>query len=343
MALSQIISYNVGFGDCFLLKFMDMNNNPSFLLLDCGTRDGGDADWIAIANDISDELKNNNCTSISFMLTHLHYDHYVGFNHVRKKLIDKNITVNDFYISAKLSNDSFKKIYNDFMRDNIVEVSASNPPIIDNSITVLWPPEAIEEGQFRLYMKKHFPDIIQDEDMLYQKFTDGLSYNFDFWSIIFEVKGNNGKTYLFTGDFREAISVGSYNDEIKKLNEEIVAASFKMIFDNNRKYKMIKMPHHGTDGNLIDFIAEDGYMLISWREYLTSKGNVWADWLDCVKEFEKKISTNWHSNNPPYAKLYSEYPPYTNTFKIIINITQNGDKVSVYEEDNQDPIYNIDY
>lgn len=330
MALSQITAYNVGFGDCFLLKFIN-NEKPSFLLLDCGSKKLPEhTSWEMIADDICKQL-NAECDSISFMLTHLHTDHYNGFKPVYDILNKNGIGLNAFYTGAIINATSFNEVFKKLPAVAFTQIGATSKPLqIDSTIKVLWPPAPIEETQFSNYFKKCIPDVDTELNNLKATYPNNslLNYRNKFkcdhmnaMSIVFEVKGINGKNYLFTGDFDNLFTFTP--------SEHKITIDFLELIKNkigNNKYKMVKMPHHGTENWPINLIEKDGYMLISWIEKKLSK-KIWANWHADVKNYQNKVSINFPSN--------IQYTPYTNAFKITIDIETNGDYVNVSDkEDN---------
>ena len=75
-----IFSYQVGFGDCFLLRFV-YDDGPRHVLIDFGTTrlpDGAPRDqMLRVANDIAGKCREGGLTAI--VATHRHADHISGF------------------------------------------------------------------------------------------------------------------------------------------------------------------------------------------------------------------------------------------------------------------------
>lgn len=344
MALSNITAYNVGWGDCFLLRFIDNNNLISYLLLDCGS--STECDWETIAEDISNELRSNNCFSISFMLSHLHQDHYTGFNNVYNTIKNRGIILNAFYVNSDPNNKVFitvKRYFKDIPQELFIGIGIGHSlSSLDSSINVIWPPKPITEP-YGEYIQQIFPQYFNDNSQgpFIKKYNDGL-YNVDFFSIIFEVIGTNNKKYLFAGDSRPQMQVLTITiDSDGKLTadpyrDQISSDILKKKWNTNPPYKMIKMPHHGTVNWPLELIDKDGYILVSWIEQITEKGNIYGDMAVEIKEFPRKISTNWHSNSAPY-------PLPTDAFKITISITTNNDIISTYDINQKQLIPPISY
>jgi hypothetical protein len=68
-------AYQVGFGDCFLLRFEYTRGRPRHVLVDFGSTKGG-ADPVAIANDIAEVCEGKLDMVVA---THRHKDHISGF------------------------------------------------------------------------------------------------------------------------------------------------------------------------------------------------------------------------------------------------------------------------
>src|SRR5829696_8528671 len=75
-----IFSYQVGFGDCFLLRFV-YDDGPRHVLIDFGTTklpDGAPKDqMLRVARDIADKCREGGLTAV--VATHRHADHISGF------------------------------------------------------------------------------------------------------------------------------------------------------------------------------------------------------------------------------------------------------------------------
>lgn len=75
--------YATGFGDCFLLSFRDEEDQPRYLLIDCGVHtnyEGGKERVQAIARDIQG-ICNNHLDIVA--VTHEHTDHIYGFQYAQ--------------------------------------------------------------------------------------------------------------------------------------------------------------------------------------------------------------------------------------------------------------------
>ena len=70
--------YRTGHGDCFLLAFPDQNNNPFYLLIDCGYQAGSEVRHRIddIVRDIGESTGNH---LHAVLITHEHEDHVNGF------------------------------------------------------------------------------------------------------------------------------------------------------------------------------------------------------------------------------------------------------------------------
>lgn len=76
--MTTIRMYNVGLGDCFLIRF-DAPDRPRYLLIDCGLFRGSDAEratLTAVANDIAQTTGGHIDVVVA---THEHQDHLSGF------------------------------------------------------------------------------------------------------------------------------------------------------------------------------------------------------------------------------------------------------------------------
>ncbi len=318
MPLSQIIAYNVGFGECLLLKFID-DNKESFLLLDCGSKSHTQVAWKDIAEDIVNQL--GNCKELSFMLSHLHDDHYNGFYDVYK-CFNGRINLLDFYSAAILNAQSTFDFVDKTFYNFIKEKGSIFPSYrIDKTIKILWPPAPFSQNNLGKYFQTNVPEVDNYLAILKRRCVNNnlLDYKSDFseksmnaMSIVFEVDGINDQKYLFTGDLNNLIDL-NFSGEFKK-NFNIINYSTANI---KSKYKMIKMPHHGTENWPIQkelFMAK-GYSLVSWGE-----NRPWG--APYLSQYPSVIATNYPDN---YAN-----PPWSNIFKIQINISPKDDTVTIF-------------
>ena len=351
MPLSQITAYNVGHGDCLLLKFFD-GDKESFLLLDCGStrpqddklKEKWEEKWKDIANDIAGQLRDCKCDEISFMLTHFHKDHYNGFYEVYNCLEEHRITLNTFYstafVSIEKNGDPDQDTFVDFLsliryRPIVTISSNQSANLIDKAMKILWPPVPYSLSNLVEYFIKYVPEIknfltiYMEQHGINDISLFATNEDENSKSLVFEVDGVNNQKYLFAGDLSNQLilsyylsqqnSPGYFSQYINEFN--IIDYSTSSI---SGKYKMVKMPHHGKEKWPIEkqLLIENGYTLVSMGEYSLLEGQKLV-----FSQFPNVIATN-------YTENYTN-PPWTNVFKIQIDISSQGDTVSFSEETNK--------
>jgi hypothetical protein len=90
--------YDVGFGDCFLLAFLDSRRKKRYVLLDCGVHkqhtEGREKKIRPVAEDIA-KVTNNHLDIVA--ISHEHEDHLLGFTYARD-VFDK-VTIDDLWLA----------------------------------------------------------------------------------------------------------------------------------------------------------------------------------------------------------------------------------------------------
>lgn len=298
MGLVKIVSYNVKFGDCFLLIF-EKGKEKYMLLVDCGTRrqDIKKVNFYEIAEDIKNKMRENEVQKLDFLLTHLHADHYNGISFLAK-YIDRVFTGTDLFSyerSQAVKKYSMSELGLNITRDKMICVQQGKVVLHlyeDDSteeINVLWPRKVIETDVYKDFIYGNFRDEITplhnaDKPGNFSEYKDYINNT----SVVFEAEGVDGNLYLFTGDFSNVVS-SSFNGPSSINLSAITEEQFAQM--RRRKYRLIKVPHHGTPNYTWpienELLQDDGMLLISWGACKSKNG-----WSTLYQKQERIFATN---------------------------------------------------
>lgn len=271
MGLSKIVAYNVQYGDCILLIFQN-NNEKYMLLVDFGTRipkikdekkDTYKAKWKYVSEKIIKEMDNNGVDKLDFLLTHFHEDHYNGLGFLEGK-IDKVYTGTN--LLTYKNRETLKSVLGIEARMKCIQKGIETLHTYKDGtkeeINILWPIKTIKSDLYKDFISDNFPGECEtlDNEKMYSSIRESGALNYT--SVVFEAQGVDGGLYLFTGDLGNDIPV--YHTPTSKYLQPISDDELNKM---RRRYKFIKVPHHGVEAWPIKeelLNLENGILLISW-------------------------------------------------------------------------------
>ena len=90
--------YRQGHGDCFLLSTKDRNDDPYYILIDCGLIRGSQIREIPIGDIVQHIADSTNNHLNLVVITHEHQDHVSAFNSAASKKIFEDIQIDKLWL-----------------------------------------------------------------------------------------------------------------------------------------------------------------------------------------------------------------------------------------------------